>query len=171
MAGEEEKHLAISRNDFHEGVPAITVIVDGGWSKRTHKHSYNAKSGIAIIIGMKSKKILFIGVRNKYCSTCAHAVNEGKEAPKHTCYKNWSGSSSSMDTDIIVDGFQKAESQHGMRYLRFVVDSDSSVYSDFIAKVPGWGYAIRKVECVNRATKCYWKSLFKTTHPIKERES
>ena len=28
--GKEEKRLAEQRNDFHQGVPAITVIVDGG---------------------------------------------------------------------------------------------------------------------------------------------
>ncbi len=55
-AGQEEKKLAIARGEFHEGVPAITVIVDGGWSKRSHKHSYNAKSRVAIIIGKETKK-------------------------------------------------------------------------------------------------------------------
>ena len=44
-AGQEERLLAIDRKDFHEEVPAITVITDGGWSKRTHKHSYNAAGG------------------------------------------------------------------------------------------------------------------------------
>lgn len=29
-AGREEKRLAEQRNEYHEGVPAITVIVDGG---------------------------------------------------------------------------------------------------------------------------------------------
>ena len=52
-AGEEEKRLAIERKDFFQDVPAITVVVDGGWSKRSHKHSYNAKSGVALIIGKK----------------------------------------------------------------------------------------------------------------------
>ena len=50
-AGKEEKEKAIANNSYHQGVPAVTVIVDGGWSKHTHKHSYNAKSGVAIIIG------------------------------------------------------------------------------------------------------------------------
>jgi hypothetical protein len=50
-AGQEERRLAIERKDYHEEVPAITVITDGGWSKRTHKHSYNAAGGVAIIIG------------------------------------------------------------------------------------------------------------------------
>ena len=50
-AGKEEKKLALERKDIINGYPAITVIIDGGWSKRSHKHSYNAKSGVAIIIG------------------------------------------------------------------------------------------------------------------------
>ena len=32
-AAGEEKRNAIERGSFHEGVPAIAVIVDGGWSK------------------------------------------------------------------------------------------------------------------------------------------
>ncbi len=53
-AGQEEKRLAIQRGDYHEGVPAITVIVDAGWSKRSHKHTYNAKSGVGVIIGKET---------------------------------------------------------------------------------------------------------------------
>ena len=42
-AGKEERNLAIANDEYHGGVPAIIVVVDGGWSKRFHKHSYNAK--------------------------------------------------------------------------------------------------------------------------------
>ena len=38
-AAGEEKRNTIERGSFHKGVPAIAVIVDGGWSKRSHKHS------------------------------------------------------------------------------------------------------------------------------------
>ena len=34
-AGEDEKRLAEERGDYHECIPAITVIIDGGWSKRS----------------------------------------------------------------------------------------------------------------------------------------
>ena len=47
--------MAQERNDMVDGYPAITVIVDGGWSKRSHKHSYNAKSGVGVIIGKETK--------------------------------------------------------------------------------------------------------------------
>jgi len=59
-AGQEA--IAISKGRYHQGVPAITIIVDGGWSKRCHRHSYNAKSGVGIIIGKETVKILFMGV-------------------------------------------------------------------------------------------------------------
>ena len=41
---------------YNIGVPSISVICDGGWSKRTHKHSYNAMGGVGVIIGAKTKK-------------------------------------------------------------------------------------------------------------------
>ena len=50
-AGREEKDLAIASGHYHEGVPAFTVVVNSGWSKRSHKHSYNAKSGMGVIFG------------------------------------------------------------------------------------------------------------------------
>ena len=37
-----ERELAIENGCYHEGVPVITAIVDGGWSTRSHKHSYSA---------------------------------------------------------------------------------------------------------------------------------
>ncbi len=123
LAAAEEKKLAIERGSFFEGVPAITVIVDGGWSKRSHKHSYNAKSGVAIIIGKETGKILYIGVRNKYCSVCIQADRAGKDPQVHECHKNWDGPSASMETDILVEGFKEAESKHGLRYIQFIGDA------------------------------------------------
>ena len=51
----EEKLLAIEQGHFHDNVPTITIICDGGWSKRSHKHSYNAAEGVEIIIGAETK--------------------------------------------------------------------------------------------------------------------
>lgn len=123
----------LSKTDYHEGVPAITVTVDGGWSKRSHRYSYNAKSGVGVIIGLRTKKLLHIGVRNKECSACT----QGRE--DHICFRNWDESSSAMETDIILQGFQRAEHDHGVRYMRFIGDGDSSVYPTLQAQVPGWG--------------------------------
>ena len=158
-AAEEEKRNAIEQGSLHEGVPAISVIVDGGWSKRSHKHSYNAKSGAGIIIGAHTGKLLHIGVRNKYCSVCAHTLKHNTEPQKHDCYKTWDGPSSSMETDILVQGFKEAETKYGLRYTTFTGDGDSSVHANLVTQVPGWRHVIRKVECANHAVKCYCGAL------------
>ena len=71
-AGQEERQLAIDNGLYHHRIyPAITVVVDGGWRKRAHKHSYNAQSGVGMTFGAATTKLLYIGVRNKYCAVCA----------------------------------------------------------------------------------------------------
>jgi len=66
-AGREEKQHTIEQNCNHQGVPAR--------SKCTYKHSYNALSGVGLVIGKHTGKLLFIGVRNKYFAAC---VNNNK---------------------------------------------------------------------------------------------
>ena len=160
-AGVLEREMAIERSDSFEGIPAITVTVDGGWSKRSHKHSYNAKSGVAVIIGNATKKLLFLGVRNKYCSIRAVATNKDTTPQQHNCFKNWNSSSRAMETDILLEGFRAAEAMHGLRYMRMTGDSDSSVLANIQANVPGWGMKVSKVECANHAVKCYRSRLEK----------
>ena len=89
-AGQVERRLAIAQGNYHNAVPAITVVVDGGWSNRSHKHSYNANSGVGVIFGAATKALLFNGVRNKYCSVCAINTRNEKPIPTHHCYHNWS---------------------------------------------------------------------------------
>ena len=64
-----------------------------------------------------------------------------------------------METDIILAGFKAAETQHGVHYINFIGNGDSSVYPTLVAGVPGWGYTITKKECANHALKCYRSSL------------
>ena len=94
-----------------------------------------------------------MGVRNKYCAVCNQSTNG--DPPEHTCYKNWDGSSSAMETDIIVEGFKKCIQQHGIKYTKFIGNGDSSVYSILVS----WGYAIEKMECANHVVKCYHTAL------------
>lgn len=46
-AGKEEAELAIKAGDVNcDGIPIITVVADGAWSKRSYKKNYNALSGV-----------------------------------------------------------------------------------------------------------------------------
>ena len=59
-AGKAECELVIHQGSFRHGVPAITVTVDAGWSKRTHKHTYHALSGVGVILGQQTGKLIFM---------------------------------------------------------------------------------------------------------------
>ncbi|KAG8171611.1 hypothetical protein JTE90_022564, partial [Oedothorax gibbosus] len=90
----------------------------------------------AAIVGYETKKVLHLGVRNKYCSTCQMSQRKGIEVKRHECFKNWSGSSSSMEADIIVDGFLQSSSLHKVKYTRMIADGDSNVHMKVLASRP-----------------------------------
>lgn len=47
LAAQEEGKLAVANGEVSEdGVPMITVVADGAWSKRSYKKNYNALSGV-----------------------------------------------------------------------------------------------------------------------------
>lgn len=126
-----ERELAIMEGDTINGVPFITVQVDGSWLKRTYKSGkFDSLSGCAAIIGCRTKKVLYVGVRNKLCHVCDLAERKNCVPGKHTCYKNWGReqSSSSMEKDIIVKGFLESVKKHKLIYKTVIGDGDSSVY-------------------------------------------
>lgn len=46
-AAAEERKIALENGHVgSDGIPYITVLLDGGWSKRSYGHSYNAASGV-----------------------------------------------------------------------------------------------------------------------------
>ena len=48
---------------------------------------------------------------------------------------------------------------HGVRYLWFIGDGDSSVYHAVVTGVPSYGHRVQKVEGANHTIKCYWNHL------------
>lgn len=65
----EERRLALENGDVilvgDQSIPFITVIVDGGWAKRTYGHSYNSNAGTAVIIGARTRKVSIV-LRNLF---------------------------------------------------------------------------------------------------------
>lgn len=114
----------------------------------------------AVIIGQKTKKVLYVGVRNKYCCVCARAINKKKPVGQHICYKNWEGSSAAMEADIIVQGFQSSVEHHNLKYTKIIADGDSSVFAKIQTDVE-YGRDVLKIECTNHVLKNYGKALYK----------
>ena len=115
---QDEEETRVSR----EGSKIINVGQLQEYAEDITKHSYNAKSDVALIIGKETGKLLHVRVRNNYCHACARPIPQ----KDHTCYRNWAASE--METDIILEGFLEAESVYRVRYTEFIGDGDSSVY-------------------------------------------
>lgn len=152
-AGKEERKFAIEAGEIDsDGIPFITVTVDGAWSKRSYKSNYNALSGVGCIIGTRTKKVLYVGVKNKMCKFCKN--NDKKNVPSHKCFQNWNSSSTSMEAAIILDGFRMSIEMHNLRYKTIIGDGDSSVYKKIqTAKPYGPTYFIQKIECRNHVLR------------------
>ncbi|CAH1104966.1 unnamed protein product [Psylliodes chrysocephalus] len=148
-AGEEEATIDQEKGDVDStGTPYITVIADGAWSKRSYKTNYNALSGLAVIIGKATKKVLFMGVKNKFCIIGLKFETKNEDTPQHQCAKNWKGSSTSMESAIILDGFQRSVEMHGLKYTMLVGDGDSSKTKKLSSHKPYGATPIQKIECV-----------------------
>lgn len=75
------------------------------------------------------------------------------------CYKNWTSTSTSMESDIIVDGFKKSLEMHGVIFKRLVGDGDSSVYNKIMENKPYGNLLVEKVECKNHLLRNFSKKI------------
>lgn len=111
-------------------------------------------------MGYRTGKLLYLGIRNKYCSTCQYYCTKNEDIPVHKCFKNWSGTSTSMETDIIIEGFRTSIDTHGLKYLTLVGDGDSSVYNKLMEIKPyGPQTGIKKIECKNHLLRNFSSKL------------
>ncbi len=167
-AGIQERKIAEEAGIYDEDIPAIGVILDCGWSKTAHKHTYNAKAGVGVIIGQKTKRLLHIGIKQKSCLICERSESAGTQSPQHSCSANWRESSQAMEAAIFLEGFQEAERVHGVRYIRYIGDGDSNTLLKLQAEGPQWCKRILKDECANHATKCLRSNLEKLVEEYPE---
>lgn len=142
------------------GNALITVVADGSWPKRSYNKNFSSLSGCAVIIGMRTNKVIYYDVKDKYCHICKIAQSNGKEPREHNCNTNYTGPSSSMETTIIVEGFQYCETL-GARFNEFVADGDSSTFkriSDMkIYQNPE--VPVEKDECCNHLYRNFRKAF------------
>ncbi|KAI8419763.1 hypothetical protein MSG28_008431 [Choristoneura fumiferana] len=108
-AAKEEAQIAAECGDTINGIPAITVVADACWSKRSYRTNYSAASGAAAIIGYKTGKVLHMAVKNKYCTICARSVAKNQSPPTHQCNRNHTGSSTSMEQNDYGESCQKPD--------------------------------------------------------------
>ncbi|KAJ8882654.1 hypothetical protein PR048_014466, partial [Dryococelus australis] len=122
----------------------VTVVADCTWVKDPTRIS------TAAIVGYRTKNVLHLEVRNKYCAICDRKHRESN-IPLHKCYKNWTGASTPMEADGTVVGFTKSVPLHAIKYARLIGDGDSSIHKKRIESLPyGPDFLFEKIECRNQ---------------------
>ena len=92
----------------------------------------------------------------KYCPICEKAAANNTTTLDHQCFKNWSGSSTSMESDIILEGFRRSVVMHKLKYINLLGDGNSSVYKKLCIERPyGPKTLIKKIECTNDLVRNY----------------
>jgi len=84
---------------------------------------------------------------------CNMAERKSLEPKSHKCYKNFDSkaSSTSMESDTIVEGFKCSLEMHGLIYKTVIANGDSSVYQSIKNNAPysEQMVTVKKVECTN----------------------
>lgn len=145
-AAARERDAAIAEGRVRNGIPCIDVIADGAWSKRSFNTIFSALSGAAAIIGKRFGEVLFLGVKNKYCCLCARSDNKDTRPREHACYKNYSSSSTGMESEILLEGFKQSIPMYNLIYERMVADGDSSTYKKKLEGRPYPDCTVEKVD-------------------------
>ena len=98
-------------------------------------------------------------MRNKYCATCAQAVRLDIPVKTHKCFKNWSGNSTAIESDIIVEGFCQSVRMYGMKFNRVIGDGDSNTYKMILDAQPYDDLLVEKIECKNHLLRNFCVKL------------
>lgn len=157
----EEIRLAILNGDVDSAGNALIVVVcDGSWPKRSYSTNFTSLSGCAVIIGVRTNKVIYFDVKDKYCHVCTIAKSKNEEPKEHICNTNYVGPASSMETTIVVEGFQACE-KLGLRFKEYVADGDSSTYKAIcdskIYQNPEM--EVEKDDCCNHLYRNYRKAF------------
>lgn len=126
----------------------------------------------SIIVSAETGRILFLKVKNVYCSKCEWAKRNKKEASDHTCLCNHKGSATAMEQAAIAEGFACSLEQHGLLYKKYIGDGDASTMTA-IAATP-YGCLVEKVECANHMTRNFCTKLHalatNTSYALQQRQ-
>ena len=137
----------------------IAASFDGSWQKPGHA----SLNGIVSAISVSTGKVLDFQVKSKKCKSCEAHKDMDQTSEKYlawkldhasTCGTNHVGSSGKMEVDGILEMYKRSEERHGLRYVSFIGDGDSSTYQTVSNQKPyGEDITIVKKECVGHVQK------------------
>ncbi|XP_062588881.1 uncharacterized protein LOC134250534 isoform X2 [Saccostrea cucullata] len=135
---------------------SISVSVDGGWQKRGSGRSYDSLTGHCSMMGACTGKVIDYSVRNKSCKICENAERKKTSPAPHDCTRNWTGSSKSMEPDMVVDMVERTLNK-GVRMEAVIGDDDTTAISRINSELDA---NIRKQSDKNHVKKNVANSLY-----------
>ena len=156
---EESMKSAAEEVKAKEQSTDIAASFDGSWQKPGH----TSLNGIVSAMSVSTGKVLDFQVKSKKCKSCE--AHKGMDQTSETylawkldhdlvCGTNHVGSSGKMEVDGVLEMFKRSEGKHGLRYVSFIGDGDSSTYQTVSKQKPyGEDITIVKKECVGHVQK------------------
>ncbi|GFT28467.1 uncharacterized protein TNCV_428811 [Trichonephila clavipes] len=99
------------------GHSVIPVSIGGTWQK----HGHMSLNGAVIATIVYTGKVLDASVLSVFCKCPNNMHNEN-------CKANHFGNSGSMEVSEAIEIFQRSESLHDLRYIKFLGDGDARAY-------------------------------------------
>ena len=101
----------------------LCLAYDMMWQRRSTGKAYNSLSGLGVLVGSQTNKIVEYGVRQKDCRKCTFYKNKSLPVPEHTCYKNFDLSAKAMEADLCVELVKKVEKTVSPQAEKILIDS------------------------------------------------
>uniref|UniRef100_A0A2S2R0S1 Mutator-like transposase domain-containing protein n=1 Tax=Sipha flava TaxID=143950 RepID=A0A2S2R0S1_9HEMI len=75
----------------------------------------------------------------------------------HRCFKNWDGTSTSMESDIILEGFNQSITMHNLIYHKLIGDGDFKKVEH--VKTLWSKFSNKNIECKNHISRNYMNRI------------
>jgi hypothetical protein len=115
--------------------PRVTCSFDMGWQQRSSGHRYNSQSGHALLVGSLTRKPIALELKSKRCNYCITwkkknpDLADGPYIPLHSCTKNHTGTSGSMEPQACLDMVVALHENYSVVVEKIVIDDDASTRS------------------------------------------
>ncbi len=100
-------------------------ITDAGWQKRAYNHNCNSLSGVGVLIGKQTGKILDSEVLTINCKICTIAKQKGTSVQLHDCTALWQKSAKAMEPEMAVRMWNRS-GDYGIHFDVQIGDEDST---------------------------------------------
>ena len=146
----------------------IAVSTDGTWMRR----GYSSLYGVQTVLAWDTHQVVDVAILSKHCPQCKTwnaALLSGKktqaefdnwkEAHEGSCGINTKKSAPAMESEAVLQMWQRSVDVNNFRYVFYIGDGDSKGHVNVVEAKPYGDTTITKEECVGHVQKRLGKAL------------